>query len=440
MRFIITVKKLGEGWDCPFAYVLCSVANISASRAVEQILGRILRLPGARMKKNKALNTAYAFAAREDFHAAAEAVRQSLVSGAGFSKLEAGDFVPEDSARQSPLFGQDSMGAAREEKFKPLVVPRLAVREGDDKRLMLLTQSAFLGEEWELAGKSADLPRFRTEVESGRVVIDVNESGRVYLAEFARELREDVALFADDMAWTETGLVKFVDRQFLHPDVPFSQSSAFIRRAISLLMKKRNLAVPELARRRFRLARAIERRVEEHRRETRRRGLQGILAGMGSARRLETSPELALEMRERDYAPNWYCEKSGIFKRHVFPKRVGELKASGEEFECAFHLDQMPETDVWLRNLERRRAASFWIPTSTDLFYPDFIVRLKDKRILVVEYKGEHLWDTPDSREKRDLGALWASRSGGRCVFVMVNKDKGKGLGEINAAVSGDGV
>ena len=31
--FIITVEALKEGWDCSFAYVLCSVANIGSATA-----------------------------------------------------------------------------------------------------------------------------------------------------------------------------------------------------------------------------------------------------------------------------------------------------------------------------------------------------------------------------------------------------------------------
>ena len=268
-------------------------------------------------------------------------------------------------------------------------------------------------------------------------MIDVNESGNVYLAEFAQKLRQDVALIAGESEWTMENLVGFVDRQFDHPDIPFAQSMAFIRHAISALLEKRKMSLPELVRHRVRLTQAVARRIEEHRREMRRQGLQGILSGMDSSPRLETSPDCALEMRERDYAPNWCCENSDIFDQHVFPGRVGELKETGEEFKCACYLDRMEKTDVWLRNLERRRATSFWIPTSTDLFYPDFIVRLTDGRILVVEYKGEHLW--ADAEEKRQLGALWAEHSNGKCIFVMVSKDIGEGLQEIDAAISGKG-
>ena len=45
IRFIITVDKLREGWDCPFAYVLCSLRETRSATALEQIVGRVLRLP-----------------------------------------------------------------------------------------------------------------------------------------------------------------------------------------------------------------------------------------------------------------------------------------------------------------------------------------------------------------------------------------------------------
>lgn len=67
IRFIITVQALKEGWDCSFAYVLCSVAEVGSSRAVEQVLGRILPLPNAERKRHPELNLAYAFAASPRF-------------------------------------------------------------------------------------------------------------------------------------------------------------------------------------------------------------------------------------------------------------------------------------------------------------------------------------------------------------------------------------
>ena len=56
VRFIITQQALKEGWDCSFAYVLCSVAEQKSPRAVEQLLGRVLRMPRASRKHNEDLN------------------------------------------------------------------------------------------------------------------------------------------------------------------------------------------------------------------------------------------------------------------------------------------------------------------------------------------------------------------------------------------------
>jgi type III restriction enzyme len=38
VRFVITVQALREGWDCPFAYVMCSLQKLSSATAVEQPL------------------------------------------------------------------------------------------------------------------------------------------------------------------------------------------------------------------------------------------------------------------------------------------------------------------------------------------------------------------------------------------------------------------
>lgn len=51
VRYILTVNALVEGWDCSYAYVLISVANLGAKVAVEQIIGRVIRMPNAKRKR-----------------------------------------------------------------------------------------------------------------------------------------------------------------------------------------------------------------------------------------------------------------------------------------------------------------------------------------------------------------------------------------------------
>ena len=62
------IRDRKEGWDCPFAYILASLANKTSQVDVEQILGRILRLPYTAEHKAKALNMSYVLTSSNDFN------------------------------------------------------------------------------------------------------------------------------------------------------------------------------------------------------------------------------------------------------------------------------------------------------------------------------------------------------------------------------------
>jgi type III restriction enzyme len=93
VKFIITQKALAEGWDCPFAYILVSMASLHSATAVEQLLGRVLRQPGAQRRQNRALNQSYAFVVSHNFAETAGALRDRLVAGSGFERREVAEFV-----------------------------------------------------------------------------------------------------------------------------------------------------------------------------------------------------------------------------------------------------------------------------------------------------------------------------------------------------------
>jgi len=88
VRVIITVQKLREGWDCPFAYVLCSLRETRSATAIEQIVGRILRLPSAQVKQHPDLNCSYAFSVSESIGDVLAELREALENN-GFTKAEA---------------------------------------------------------------------------------------------------------------------------------------------------------------------------------------------------------------------------------------------------------------------------------------------------------------------------------------------------------------
>lgn len=87
IRYIITVNALKEGWDCPFAYVLATVANRTSAVDVEQILGRVLRLPYTQKNPGNVLNISYVITSSADFSQTLDRVVKGL-NNAGFSNKD----------------------------------------------------------------------------------------------------------------------------------------------------------------------------------------------------------------------------------------------------------------------------------------------------------------------------------------------------------------
>jgi type III restriction enzyme len=88
VEYIITIEALKEGWDCSFAYVFCSLSRIQSATDVEQLLGRVLRMPYARRRQVPSLNRAYAHVSESRFGQSAQALTDKLVS-MGFEEEEA---------------------------------------------------------------------------------------------------------------------------------------------------------------------------------------------------------------------------------------------------------------------------------------------------------------------------------------------------------------
>jgi len=78
VRVIVTKAALQEGWDCPFAYVLCSLAAASALPAMTQLVGRILRQPYALKTGVAALDECYVVTHHAGTQAVVEAIKTGL--------------------------------------------------------------------------------------------------------------------------------------------------------------------------------------------------------------------------------------------------------------------------------------------------------------------------------------------------------------------------
>jgi type III restriction enzyme len=82
--------------------VLCSLANVQSNTAVEQLLGRVMRMPYAQARRIAALNKAYAYVLSPSFGQAADALVQKL-SQKGFDENEARAVIQHETSAL-PLF------------------------------------------------------------------------------------------------------------------------------------------------------------------------------------------------------------------------------------------------------------------------------------------------------------------------------------------------
>lgn len=136
VRYIITINALKEGWDCPFAYVLASLANKSSAVDVEQILGRVLRQPHLRRFDSEMLNVSYVLTASNKFQATlGEIVKALNVAGfseADYRKAEMPEEEEETSEKTGDVF-------ADLEKARQQAVAQQATAEEEDKELDHIT-------------------------------------------------------------------------------------------------------------------------------------------------------------------------------------------------------------------------------------------------------------------------------------------------------------
>ncbi len=105
IRYIITINALKEGWDCPFAYILASLADKSSAVDVEQILGRVLRQPYVMKHNFSLLNVSYVLTASSKFLDTLDNIVKGL-NKAGFSDKDyklADSAMFEEKKKQDPL-------------------------------------------------------------------------------------------------------------------------------------------------------------------------------------------------------------------------------------------------------------------------------------------------------------------------------------------------
>jgi type III restriction enzyme len=304
--------------------------------------------------------------------------------------------------------------AERGERF---AVPVLALKQG--KLFEQFEETHFLDFDRELAKQDVNFneAQFSTDrpaPQQGEV--DVDDKGDVK-TKFLSRLKDQMVLLRVDQGWKVSNLATWLDRNIYHPDIPASDSGIFLTRLINNLIDKRGISLDDLVKEKYRLRDAVAQRINEHRKKARKTSFESFFK---KDSKLEVSPNRVFEFSQDEYPcpVNSLHRGNHQFQNHYY-KDIGDMKSTGEEFECAQFLDNMPEVEFWVRNLSRQPKFSFWLQTSSDRFYPDFVCKLKDGRILVVEYKGANIIDNPEELEKMEIGEFWEQKSNGTCLFVM---------------------
>ena len=184
----------------------------------------------------------------------------------------------------------------------------------------------------------------------------------------------------------------------------------------------RKMHIADLMRCKFILARKVGEKIAAIRRMERDRAYQRHLFAPESKPEVSFDRAFAFEHgmygNQRRYRGRWKPRK-----HFLGPDRIPAFDGAvdGEELRCAQAIDSLPDVKFWIRNVSRD-PASFWLPTAAGRFYPDFVAMLQDERLLVVEYKGAHIAEGPDTAEKRTVGELWERKSLGKGVFVLAEK------------------
>lgn len=521
IEVIITKQALKEGWDCSFAYVFCSVAQVKSDKDIQQLLGRVLRMPYATRRKQEAMNKAYAHVTTTHFNLAAAELTKSLID-IGFNPLEAvgavqreptpgpglglqgganpvptppkttvavskqpdltnvperdqGNvvFVPNEDGKGGtveitgevddstveaitlavPAKEREDAAATIErhqiaskavkapsQNGAVFSVPRLCVMEQGE--LEFIESGAVPpGFTWDLLAYPPDLSSLKFNADSQTFEVDLVDE-KVTYTKIDDDVNTYLPGFAKDR--TEADLVGWLDQKIRDPAVKQPALREWVRRAISGLSQDRGFSLSQLLNGQFVLRRKLSEQLQLAKVEALKDGFQQALFGDAAEVVVSDEPD-AMFTYPADMtlypAHSYYQGGTYRFRKHYYPF-VGDLQWKtaggkvGEEFLCAQAIDQLDEVEFWVRNLVDR--SQFWMPTAKQRTYPDFVARLKDGRLLVVEYKGGDRYSSDTEKEKRMVGELWATKSKGKGIYLMaqLKDEKGNSVTEqLKAAI-----
>ena len=165
VRVIITKQALQEGWDCPFAYVLCSLAASHNQNAMTQLVGRILRQPETKYTEDELLNESYVFC----HHVKTKDVINAIK--AGLEKDGMADVAGQvREAASGSAAGQKKRTVGRREKFRKLDIylPMVNWVAGESSRPLDYEQDVLYRLDWSKLNMKSLAAKLAKEVDAER--------------------------------------------------------------------------------------------------------------------------------------------------------------------------------------------------------------------------------------------------------------------------------
>lgn len=493
IRYVITVQALKEGWDCSFAYVLCSVANTKSATSVEQLLGRVLRMPYAKERTQADLNKAYAHVSSKSWPHAVSELHDRLVN-MGFEQQEVEDCIytqPPILLEETPsnsftvtltaepdllnldfaeralvtitklsdevfelkvnqgynkILAAKLVASVKDKKDKIeialkskihikhqlenlapaqlgelFIIPQLCLNFGDNIELAE-PELCLDSNGWSLLDYEAVLTQdeFTVDEEAKQYKVDI--AGQRIVIKFLDKV-EQLSFKDIKTEWSDIDLCRLLDKELRAQDIKQEILLEFLRRIIKNLLARDDLDLPKLLRAKHILSRVLQEKIIGYRKLAHKKGYRSCMFSLDAI--VTVSPEkFSFSFDPNNYPTNILYEGKLGFNKHYYSSIA---MMNQEEAECAFAIDQNPDVKYWVRNLERNPKYAFWLPTSTDRFYPDFVAKLHDERFLIVEYKGEHLRNE-DTEEKELIGKVWAEKSGNLFLLAWKKDQKDRDL------------
>ena len=198
VRYIITINALKEGWDCPFAYILASLADKSSAVDVEQILGRVLRQPYVMKHNFPLLNLSYVLTASSKFLETLDNIVKGL-NKAGFSDKDykLADATVETQKQTDPL-QQLILTIPTSEPVQPSESPDDITSDIDTSRIVLPSETnapcdSVTEIENSALEQNQEFEKTVSEIESGNTISLPNEINKLVKTYTIKDIFKDQA-------------------------------------------------------------------------------------------------------------------------------------------------------------------------------------------------------------------------------------------------------